>query len=283
MTELAIKRKKAVDGCGCLRCREVDPALMRRSTAGDLRWSLRLLRRRPWLLAFVAGLGVLWWGSKSIIAPAVPTVWQGIQLTTLAHNALSVLLLGVFLRGFFGAVVAAEIADRTVGTRHMLVYTTRRLVPLALTVAGLFALLGVTLGVSILCVSVLVFDVGLLSPTIFDGVTPTLLFGAVLAPVFYKFWIAPDICVVGDEGVITALRSSWRITTAHWRRVCLLLVSFTATITAPYVVGGAVATVSGVHVSSVPGISLLALEFQWVTTVVWYAVGAQIYIRAALS
>lgn len=282
MSELAIKRKEAVDGCGCLRCRGIDPAVVRRSTAGDLRWSFRLLCRRPRLPALVAVLAFVWWGSKSIIAPAMPTVRQGLQLTIFVHSALSILLLGIFLRGFFGAVVAAEITDKSVNTRQVLAYTTRRLVPLTLTVAGLFSLLGVTLGVSILCVSVLVFDLGLLKPTIFNGVTPTLLFGSLLAPVVYKFWIAPDACVVGNQGSVTAFWSSWRITTAHWRRVCLLLVSFTATITAPYAVSGIFVTVSGFNVSSVPGISLLTVQFQWLTTVVWYLVGSHIYVRSTL-
>jgi hypothetical protein len=224
---------------------------------------------------------LLWSSFEAVIALTTPTVWRGVHLTALAHDGVSVVLLGVFLRGFFGGIVAVEMTERTADIRQVMTYTTQRLVPLIATVGGLFSILGVTLAVSILCVSVLVFDFRLLSPTIFDGITPTLLFGTVLAPVFYKFWIAPDVCVVGKEGPITAFRSSWRITTAHWRRVCLLLASFIATVTAPYVVGEVIATVGDYHVSSLPGASLLRTQFQWLTTVVWYSVGAQIYVRSA--
>ncbi|WP_434523118.1 hypothetical protein [Halorubrum sp. AS12] len=279
---VAIKRRDAVDGCGCIRCRDIDPTLARRSTAGDVRWSLRLFRRCPWLLALISGLAFVYTGSQSIITLVTPLTQLGAQITTIIHYTVSVLLLVILLRGLFGAIVATEATDRKTDLRQILVYTTQRLVPLTLTVAGLFLILGLTLGVSIVFVSILVFDFGLLSPAIFDGITPTFLFGSILAPVFYKFWIAPDVCVVGGEGPLTALRASWQITTTHWRRVCLLLVSFTATISAPYVVAEALAFASQHEISSLPAFSVLTTQFQWLTAVVWYCVGTQIYIRSTI-
>lgn len=278
----AIKRREANDGCGCIRCRGIDPTLVRRSTAGDLSWSLRLFQRRPLLLILVAGLAFLWTVSTLVITLVTPVIGLGVQVTTIIHNTVYALLLVIFLRGYFGAIVANEITGRQTGTRQVVSYTIHRLVPLFLTFIGLFLILGVTLGASIVVVSILVFDLGLLGPTIFDGITPTLLFGSVLAPVFYKFWIAPDICVVGDEGPITALRSSWRITSVHWRRVCFFLVSFTVTITAPDVFAE-LAIVSGHSVSSIPGFDIFKTQFQWLIAVVWYCVGTQIYIRSTLS
>ncbi|WP_066414636.1 hypothetical protein [Halorubrum aethiopicum] len=279
----AIERRDAVEGCGCVRCRDVDPTLLRRSTAGDLLWSLRLFRRRPRLLAVVAGLALLHLGLPSLIAPVTPATWLGVRTTAVVRYAASVLLLVVVLRGFFGAIVATELTDENPDVRRILAYTTRRLVPLALTVGGLFSILGVTLGVSIAVVSVLVFDVGLFRPAIFDGITPTLLFGSILAPVFYKFWIAPEVCVVGKEGPLTALKASWRITTTRWRRVCLLIVSFTATISTPYVAAELLALVGRGGISSVPAFSVLRVQFQWITAVVWYCVGTQIYVRSAVG
>lgn len=279
----AIERRQAVDGCGCIRCREVDPALVRRSTAGDLRWSLRLFRRRPSLLVLVSGSALAWTLSDPIIASFVRTTGAGAGVGTAIRTAMSLLLLVVLLRGYLGAVVADELTGRRTTHRRAAVYTARRLVPLLGTIAGLFSLVGLVLGVSILVVSVLVFDAGLFGPEIFDGVTPTLLFGSVIAPAFYKLWIAPDVCVVGGEGPITALRSSWRITRAHWRRICLLLASFAVTITAPYAVAELLAVVSGTPPTSIPGFDALRTQFQWLTTAVWYCVGAQIYARSALS
>ena len=278
----AIKRRDAVEDCGCIRCRDIDPTIARRSTAGDIRWSLRLFRRRPWLLVVISGLAFVYMGSKSVITLATPATRLSAQITTTVHYAVSVLLLVIFLRGFFGTIVAAEATDRKTDLRQILVYTTQRLVPLTLTVGGLFLILGFTLGVSIVFVSILVFDLGLLSPTIFDGITPTLLFGSILAPVFYKFWIAPDVCVVGKEGPLTALKTSWQITTTHWQRVCLLLVSFTATILAPYVVAEALAFASQHELSSFPTFPILTTQFQWVTAVVWYCAATQIYIRSTI-
>lgn len=279
---VAIKRRDAVDGCGCIRCRDIDPTLARRSTAGDVRWTLRLFRRCPWLLALTSGLAFAYSGSHSFITLVTPPTRLGTQVATTIHSTVSVLLLVILLRGLFGAIVATEATDRKTDLRKILVYTTRRLVPLTLTVGGLFLILGVTLGVSIVFVSVLVFDFGLLSPAVFDGVTPTLLFGSILAPVFYKFWIAPDVCVVGNEGPLSALKTSWQITTTHWRRVCLLLVSFTATIVAPYVAAEALAFAGQHEISSLPAFSVLTTQFQWVTAVMWYCVGTQIYIRSTV-
>jgi hypothetical protein len=275
----AIKRRDAVDGCGCIRCRDIDPALARRSTVGDIRWTLRMFCRRPWLLVLVAGLAFLYLGLKLVIY--MTTTPTGLA-PRIIHHMQYLLLLAIFLRGFFGTIVAVEVTNRKIDAWRLVAYTTQRLVPLALTIGGILLILGVTLGVSIVFVSILVFDLGLLNPTIFHGITPTLLFGSVLAPVFYKFWIAPDVCVVGEEGPLTALRSSWRITTTHWRRVCLLIASFTVTIMAPYVVAEVLSLITESKVSSIPAFTVLATQFQWLTAVVWYCVGAQIYIRSAL-
>ncbi|MEZ3172699.1 hypothetical protein ABNG03_19120 [Halorubrum sp. RMP-47] len=248
--------------------------------AGDLRWSINLLQRRlsvpATAIIFVAVLTTL----ELILAPFEPTVgW----VDTPIHNLIGGVLLGVLLRGYVSTVVASELTDQQMTRRETVAVVTRRLLPLSATLLGMIIVGAIAFALSLMIVSLLVFDARVLEPSVFEGVTPTLLFGSVVAVIFYKFWLAPDIAVVGGVGPVTALRISWTTTTAQWLRVASLLVSFVATVTMPDILGGALAAANVEFMLGAPGSETLVSGFRWVTTAVWYCVGAQIYVRSILS
>ncbi|WP_162991597.1 hypothetical protein [Halostella salina] len=283
MTVDTIRRRDAADGCGCVRCRDLDAAVVRHSVADDVWWTVRLLQRHPSVPVIVVGLVAGMAAIKPVTASVEPSTGPASWIGAPAHTALAVLLLGVFLRGYVGAVVAGELTGHRPSVRDALAHTGRRGVPLFATVLAILLVLLLAFVLAIAVVSLLVFQVGLLGPGVFDGLTPTLLFGSILAVVFYKCWMAPDVCVVGGTGPVTALRVSWRVTTAHWRRVCVLLLSFVVSVGGPPAVAAALAALGGGSVSAVPGTNVLVDLWQWLSTVVWYGVGVQVYARSTVD
>jgi hypothetical protein len=269
-----------IDGCGCIRCRGIDPAILGRSTAGDLRWSIDLLQKRLSVpvtaIIFVVVLAAL----ELVLAPFEPTVgW----VDTPIHNLIGGVLLGVLLRGYVSTVVASELTDQQMTRRETVAFAIRRLLPLSATLLGMMIIGMIAFALSLMIVSLLVFDAGVLGPSVFEGVTPILLFGPVVTVVFYKFWLAPDIAVVGRAGPVTALRISWTTTTSQWLRVASLLVSFIATVAVPDILSGALAATNAEFVLGAPGSETLVSGFRWLTASVWYSVGTQIYVRSILG
>jgi hypothetical protein len=269
-----------IDGCGCIRCRGIDPAILGRSTAGDLRWSIDLLQKRLSVPATAMTFVVVLAALELILAPFEPTVgW----VDTPIHNLIGGVLLGVLLRGYVSTVVASELTDQQMTRRETVAFAIRRLLPLSVTLLGMIIVGAVAFALSLMVISLLVFDAGVLGPSVFEGVTPTLLFGSIVAVVFYKFWLAPDIAVVGGVGPVTALRISWTATTTQWLRVASLLVSFVATVAMPDILGGALAAANVEFMLGTPGSETLVSGFRWLTTSVWYSVGTQIYVRSILG
>lgn len=269
-----------IDGCGCIRCRGIDPAILGRSTAGDLRWSIDLLQKRLSVPATAMTFVVVLAALELILAPFEPTVgW----VDTPIHNLIGGVLLGVLLRGYVSTVVASELTDQQMTRRETVAFAIRRLLPLSVTLLGMIIVGAVAFALSLMVISLLVFDAGVLGPSVFEGVTPTLLFGSIVAVVFYKFWLAPDIAVVGGVGPVTALRISWTATTTQWLRVASLLVSFVATVAMPDILGGTLAAANVEFMLGTPGSETLVSGFRWLTTSVWYSVGTQIYVRSILG
>jgi hypothetical protein len=227
-------------------------------------------------MTFVVVLAAL----ELILAPFEPTVgW----VDTPIHNLIGGVLLGVLLRGYVSTVVASELTDQQMTRRETVAFAIRRLLPLSVTLLGMIIVGAVAFALSLMVISLLVFDAGVLGPSVFEGVTPTLLFGSIVAVVFYKFWLAPDIAVVGGVGPVTALRISWTATTTQWLRVASLLVSFVATVAMPDILGGTLAAANVEFMLGTPGSETLVSGFRWLTTSVWYSVGTQIYVRSILG
>jgi len=211
-----VKLRDDVDGCGCVRCQRVDGQTLRRSLFGTLRWSGALVVHRPSILLVFLGAGLL--QLLALFAPsplAVLTIIFGVG--------------GVFVgRGYIGVVGRDELADRSSSATELL---------------GLvFSRFPSFVGAAVLIVSLL-FSLGLFITVVLSepvhvllewlGVQPfavdVLLLVAVAAGLVYavlKFWFVPEACFVGGYGPVTALKTSWRITTLRRRKAILLVVGF---------------------------------------------------------
>lgn len=241
-----------------------------------------MLRRRPSVPLLVVGLVVAMAALEPLTASLEPTTGPAAWVGDPVHTTLGFLVFVVGLRGYVDGVVASELTDSEEPAHRPFADVLVRFGSLLATMVAVVALLAVTMGVAILVVSLLVFEVGLFGQGVFEGTTPTLLFGGLLVPVFYKFWLAPEVAVLGRTGPLTALRESWTITTAHWRRVTLLLASFALTVGTPVLVANA-SPVAARPLIDAPGTDVLVGTYQWVSTTVWYCVGAQIYARSIVT
>jgi hypothetical protein len=248
--------------------------------AGDLRWSINLLQKRLSIPAIVITFVVVLATLELILAPFDPTVgWVDAPI----HDLVGGVLLGVLLRGYVSIVVASELTNQQMTRQETVAFVTRRLLPLSATLLGMMTVGMIAFALSLIVVSLLVFDAGVLGPSVFEGVTPTLIFGPVVAVVFYKFWLAPDVAVVGGVGPLAALQISWTTTTTQWLRVASLLVSFVATVAMPDILGSALAATNVGFALGAPGSETLVSGFRWLTTSVWYCVSTQIYVRSVLD
>lgn len=281
-----VKRSADIDGCSCLRCRTVDVRIRRRSPAGDILWATTLLRRYPSVLV----LAILIMASTWLLWPLFETMPQTWPIGT-----------GV---AFFIAVNATITRTYTVGVTVDALRGIDRPVPrrfiacqryLPAVVVSLIATLlaaGVAVVVTALFVRVLMSALSLfdalagVTPVVksaFEGASASLVFGSVAGLGVYKFWLAPEICVAGGYGPLTALRVSWQTTRLHRFRILVVITGFAATMLLPEIGRRAVAALGGEWLLWDPLVGLLQLICFGVGYVVWYAVGTQIYVRTILS
>lgn len=229
------------------------------------------------VVGLVSVVGALDW----LVRDLGPIAFEPLEVSLRA--ALGGFLLFILLRGYIGAVVATELRGRRPDSRAELSHAGWRLLPLIGTVLAVFTIAGAVFGVAVVSTGALVYGAGVLNPGVFDGLTPTLLFGPLIAIVAYRFWLAPDACVVGSLGPIASLRWSWTATALHWRRMCALFVGFLLSLAVPSVFAAVLTTAGGGDVLASPGVGLVSSLFQWLTAVVWYCVGVQIYVRSVLT
>lgn len=280
-----IRRRADVDDCACLRCRRVESAVRRRGFGDHLYWGLNLVRRRPSIpgvvLALVA-LEVLEWqiGLVPARAAAVFDVAPLLILPVLAF------------RGYVAALAAGDLGGQRPSAGHALAHTLRRLPAIVAATAGLLLVSGVALVIAILGASILypmglavdgALGLGIVSDSVFDGVSASLIFGGAMAAAIFKCWLAPEICVAGGYGPVTALRLSWSITTTHRSRMLVVMAGFVLTILAPHVVEPILVTIAGPAVLESVWVAALGLFAQLLLQAVWFAVGTAIYVGAVLD
>lgn len=283
-----VRRRSDTDGCGCVRCCSLDPALLRRSLGGDLLWGARLLARRPSIpllaLALFLVIGLLdpLWARTTQPISAVDVPIEGVVFLA---------LLGIVLRSYTAVVAADVVTDQTTDRRSRLGRTLRRTpavaVVLALTVAAAFLALAVASQLVWLLLQVGfavdgALGLGVVSDTIFDGPEATLIFGSVMSLAAVKFWLAPEIAVVGNYRPWTAMRVSWAITRAHRLRLLAVVIGFAATVFGPQLLAGLGSALGTGGLAGLPGLELLGFYLQALLAAVWFAVGTQIYLRAAV-
>lgn len=271
-----VERRSDAEGCACLECRPVDATALRRSLLDALGWSVRLCLSRPsvvlLVLALVAGRRLL--EAVSLLPPPAAETLHGV--TTFA-------LLFV-LRGHVGTVAAGELT----GDRVTPVDAARRALARTPALVGLAAvfvwLLLFTSSVAITPVVALFFAASYLSlPWVVPAasvVVPLAIAGPLLF-VAFRCWFAVEACVVGRYGPIGSVRVSWALTSNHpWKLLLALLP----------VVGAGVAAAVGLGpggdlspFTAGPVLDALATSAGELTSVVWYAVYAHLYVQGAVD
>lgn len=284
-----VRRRRDTDGCGCVRCRSLAPTLLRQSLGGDLLWGVRLLVRRPSIPLLALALFLV----IALLDPVLAQAPQRIPLVDISIEGVVFLsLLGVFVRAYTAAVAVGLLTGGTSPAddvwptiRYSLGRAPAVAAVLALTIGLAFAALAVASQfVWLLDVSVdAAFGVGVVGDTFFDGPAATLVFGSVMVVAAVKFWLAPEICVVGGYAPWTAMRVSWTITRLHRFRLLVVVAGFAATTFGPQALAGLTTTVGGVTLDWIPGLELCGFYLQALLAAVWFAVGTQIYLRAAVA
>lgn len=205
-----IKARRDVDGCGCLDCRNVGATSVNRTVLDAVVWSGAVLRsHRPIVVlagAIVLGRRLLETGVVAgLPAPAVGTIEAA---TTFAFVLL--------VRAYVGTIAAGELTDTPVTVRGGL----RRSVARTPALVGVVALaaLAVVLLPFVLSLPLVLVVAGLggtpLETVGFPLVAAVggVLFVLPFLCLVFKFWFAPEACVIGRYGPVESLRVSWGIT-----------------------------------------------------------------------
>lgn len=213
-----VRLQEDVDGCGCLRCQEVDHEVVRRSLADILYWSTRLPVTRPSILFVFGVVGLLQLGV--LVTP-----------TALSMVLVGLGIVGVFVgRGYIGVIGRGTLGNES-PTPGSAVRTVFRRLP---------AFFGAVLAVVLLLVLLVALVVSVLSPSgrwvaTVTGTDPVLvelgaLFLTVVLVVYtlLKAAFVPEACFIGGYGPLASVRVSWRITSVHRFKAILILAGFAA-------------------------------------------------------
>lgn len=211
-----IRLHEDVDGCGCVRCQDVDHEVCQRSLGGALVWSGALPFVRPSILFVLLAVGLV--QVAAVVAPR-----------PLSPALLGVAIVGVFVgRGYVGVVGRHRLGPRSRASTAAFLTVARRLP--AFLGAALVLVLGLAGTVVVL---VTVVSPAVVSVATAAGIDRTvaelavvLALVAVIVYVLLKSCFLPEACFVGGYGPLGALRASWVITTVHRRKAGLIFGGF---------------------------------------------------------
>jgi hypothetical protein len=210
------KLRADVEGCGCVRCQQVEGTALQRSVTESLQWSSRLVLARPSIPAVFLGVGFL-----------QLAVLLGPRELALVGALLGVA--GVFVgRGYVGVVGRETLAQRNPSPASALRTVFRRFPAFAGAALLVVALLGST-GLFVARVLSRPVRAALQAAGASAFTTDVVVLLAVAASVLYlllKFWFVPEACFVGGYGPASALRTSWQVTTLHRRKAFLVVAGF---------------------------------------------------------
>jgi hypothetical protein len=217
-----IRARDDTNGCGCLECRNIETTTTNRTVLDALVWSVRLFRSYPSIVAF-AGVIIL---ARRLLETDAITVLPTPAVGVVEGVATFAFIISI--RAYVGTIVAGELTDTPVTIReglHRSIARTPAVVGVVLLVVfsvmvipslvslPLFVVLGLTLGDP---VAILGFPiVAAVGGVVFA--VPFLFF-------LFKFWFAPEACVIGQYGPIESLGVSWRITTNYRGKFVLIAV-----------------------------------------------------------
>ncbi len=279
-TAPTVKARDDVDGCGCLECRNIETTTTNRTVLDALVWSIRLFRSYPSIVGFAGVIilanRILETGSIDVLPTPVIDVFE----------ALTAFAFVVLIRAYAGTIVAGELTGDPVTMRE----------GLHRSLARIPALVGVILLLvfSIMMIPSLLTLPLLLIVGVFPG-NPVEVVGfpalaAVVGIVFvlpflllvFKFWFAPEACVIGQYGPIGSLRVSWRITTNYRGKFVLIGLIAIGSVIGLSLPGFLPETATTVT-SSNPVLRMISSSVGELLSVVWASAYAHIYVQEIVS
>ena len=275
-----IRARDDTNGCGCLECRNIETTTTNRTVLDALVWSIRLFRSYPSILAFT---GVIILANRlletdSIALLPMPAIGVAEAVTAFAFI--------VSIRAYVGTIVAGELTGQPVTIREGLrrsIARTPALVGVILLI--LFSVMTIPFFVSLplfLLVGVLpVTPVEMVSFPVAAAVGGVM-FAVPFLFLLFKFWFAPEACVIGQYGPLKSLRISWRITTNYRRKFVLIVViaiGSALNLYLPTVLPGLETGVTLVH----PVLHVISSSAGELLSIVWASAYAHIYVQGIVS
>lgn len=284
-----IRRREDTDGCACLRCRPVDLQIFRQSAGGELLKGTVLLGRHPSVVVAVLAVVLI----TGLLNPLWTHISQPVSFIDIPVEGLFFLgMLAIGVRTYAVTLFSASVSDQMLSTRKTVRYSIGRLpavsVTIVATIVASFVALGVVSAVASVLFEISVFieaatGVALADDSVLSGASATLIFGSVMALVAFRFWLAPEICVAGGYGPLTALRLSWSLTPTHRLRLLVVVAGFGFTVFGGELLTGTFAVAGAESVLTVPGLAPVGFVLQGLLYVVWFAVGTQVYLRSVIE
>jgi len=275
-----IKARDDIDECGCLECRNIETTTTNRTVLDALVWSARLFRFYPSILAF-AGVIILanrLLETDSINALPLPAIGVAEAVTAFAFI--------ISIRAYVGTIVAGELTGDPVTIREGLrrsLARTPALVGVILLVV--FSVMTIPFFVSLplfLLVGVLpVTPVEMVSFPVAAAVGG-IVFAVPFLFLLFKFWFAPEACVIGQYGPIESLRVSWRITTNYRGKFVLIVIIAIGSAVSLYLptylpeMGASLASLN-------PVVHLISSSVGELLSIVWASAYAHIYVQGIIS
>ena len=275
-----IKTRDDVDGCGCLECRNIGTTTTDRTVLDALVWSVRLFRSYPSIVAFAGVIILANRLFETDVVSVLPTPVIGVVETLTAFVFI------VSIRAYVGTIVAGELTGESVTIRE----------GLHRSLARTPSLVGVILLIvfSVMTIPFLVFLPLLMLAGAIPGNPVDIVGFPVVAAVggiafavpflflLFKFWFAPEACVIGQYGPLKSLRVSWRITTNYRRKLVLIGVIAIGSAFSLYLptylpeMGTSLASLT-------PVLSVISSSVGELLSIVWASAYAHVYIQEIVS
>jgi len=275
-----IKDRDDVDGCGCLECRNIETTTINRTVLDALVWSVRLFRSYPSIVVF-AGAIILTnrlLEMDAVTLLSTPAAGVGEAVTAFAFI--------ISIRAYVSTIVAGELTGDSVTIREGL----RRSVARTPALVGAVLLVVVSVMVVPFFVSLPLFLlVGMLPITSVEMVSfPVaaaaggVIFAIPFLFLLFKFWFAPEACVIGKYGPIESLWVSWRITTNYRGKFLLIVVIAIGSALSLYLptilpeVGTSLTLMQ-------PALRVVSSSVSELLSIVWASAYAHIYVQGVVS
>ncbi|WP_231554344.1 hypothetical protein [Halobellus rufus] len=275
-----IKTRDDTAECGCLECRNIETTTINRTVLGALVWSVHLFRSYPSILAFA---GVIILANRILETNAVsvlPVPFIGVI------EAVTAFAFIILIRAYVGTIVAGELTGHPVtirqGFRRSLARTPA-LVGVVLLVV--FSVMTIPFTLSLpLFLLIGVLPVGPVEMVSFPVAAAAggIIFAVPFLFLLFKFWFAPEACVIGQYGPLESLRVSWRITTNYRRKFFLIIIIAIGSAASLYV-PTVLPEVSVGFGLIAPFVDAISSSIGELLSILWASAYAHIYVQGIVS